>query len=422
MSDNIPRQPVDGVPVGPASVEVVRLRQLTPGAMWVTAIVIATLTAAAVVGLWWPATAGLNGADLVTARLDALKIGLSIGVGSGGVVALYLAWRRQHSTEADLDNRERSLFLQQQVAGEARADATARRITELYLKAVEQLGSDKAPVRLGGLYALERVAQDNRTQRQTIVNVWCAYLRMPFTPPDEPPTVDEKKDVREDYRDQVQEREVRLTAQRLLTEHLTPGANPESPVDTFWAEMNLDLAGAVLINFTLTSCTARAVTFDLATFIGGANFDSATFTSDADFISAKFTNYADFDLSTFIDYADFEAATFTSYANFGSAEFPGGASFDSATFTGSANFGSAKFPGGASFDSATFTGSANFDSASFSRYVNFSSATFINSANFGSTKFTAPPAKEDVVTAGMTTDFRGTRFVEEPPAELAPFL
>ncbi len=42
----------------------------------------------------------LPGADLVKARPDAL----SIGVGSGGVVALYLAWRRQHSTEADLGN------------------------------------------------------------------------------------------------------------------------------------------------------------------------------------------------------------------------------------------------------------------------------------------------------------------------------
>jgi hypothetical protein len=57
-----------------------------------------------------------NGAELVTARLDALKIGLSIGVGSGGVIALYLAWRRQHSTEADLDNRERALAHQQEVA------------------------------------------------------------------------------------------------------------------------------------------------------------------------------------------------------------------------------------------------------------------------------------------------------------------
>ncbi len=47
--------------------------------MWGTALVIAGVVTLP----WWP----LTGADLVKARLDALKIGLSIGVGSGGVVA-----------------------------------------------------------------------------------------------------------------------------------------------------------------------------------------------------------------------------------------------------------------------------------------------------------------------------------------------
>ncbi|MEU3622810.1 hypothetical protein BS329_09625 [Amycolatopsis coloradensis] len=100
----------------PVATSVTLLPELTRVAMWVTAVVIAVSTAGAVVTLWWPATAGFTGADLVKARLDALKIGLSIGVGSGGVVALYLAWRRQHSTEADLDNRERTLAHQQAVA------------------------------------------------------------------------------------------------------------------------------------------------------------------------------------------------------------------------------------------------------------------------------------------------------------------
>jgi hypothetical protein len=153
-----------------------RLRELSPRAMWLTAASIAVLTAAVVLVLWWAATAGLNGAELVTARLDALKIGLSIGVGSGGVVALYLSWRRQHSTEADPDTRERALAHQQH-------DAAERRLTELYLKAVEQLGSPQAAVRHGGLYALERVAQDNPRQQQTVVNVICAYLRNADTPP-----------------------------------------------------------------------------------------------------------------------------------------------------------------------------------------------------------------------------------------------
>ncbi|MFC3456310.1 hypothetical protein [Amycolatopsis speibonae] len=63
---------------GPTQSSVKRLPELTRAAMWWTAILIAVLTAGAVTVLWWPATAGLTGADLMKARLDALKIGLSI--------------------------------------------------------------------------------------------------------------------------------------------------------------------------------------------------------------------------------------------------------------------------------------------------------------------------------------------------------
>lgn len=73
------------------------------------------------------------------------------------------------------------------------SDATEKNVTELYTKAADQLGSEQAAVRLAGLYALERLAHNNPGQRQSIVNVICAYLRMPFTPPDAqpPPAVDD---------------------------------------------------------------------------------------------------------------------------------------------------------------------------------------------------------------------------------------
>jgi hypothetical protein len=164
--------------------------------MWLTAIVITVLTAGAVVALWWPATRGFNGAELVSARLDALKVGLSVVVGSGGVVALYLSWRRQESTERTLAHQQEvhaaTLAYQDRVTSGTEYDAAQRRLNELYLKAVEQLGSAQAAVRHGGLYALERVAQDNPSQRQTVVNVICAYLRNPLHPASEdrpaPPT------------------------------------------------------------------------------------------------------------------------------------------------------------------------------------------------------------------------------------------
>jgi hypothetical protein len=72
---------------------------------------------------------------------------------------------------------------QERVAVATEADAAERRTTELYAKSVEQRGSEKSAVRLGGLYALERLAQTSPGQRQTVVNVICAYLRMPYQPP-----------------------------------------------------------------------------------------------------------------------------------------------------------------------------------------------------------------------------------------------
>jgi hypothetical protein len=50
-------------------------------------------------------------------------------------------------------------------------------ITDRYTKAIEQLGSDKLDVRLGGIYALERIAVDSKRDHPTVVEVLCALVR-----------------------------------------------------------------------------------------------------------------------------------------------------------------------------------------------------------------------------------------------------
>lgn len=86
-------------------------------------------------------------------KIEAIKVGLSVGAGTGGAAALLLAFRRQWLSERAQSHAE-------DVARDTTYDATQRRVTDLYAKAVEQLGHEKAAVRLGGLYALERLAQD----------------------------------------------------------------------------------------------------------------------------------------------------------------------------------------------------------------------------------------------------------------------
>jgi len=50
-------------------------------------------------------------------------------------------------------------------------------ITERFTKAIEQLGSDKLQIQLGGIYALERVARDSETHYWPIMEVLTTYLR-----------------------------------------------------------------------------------------------------------------------------------------------------------------------------------------------------------------------------------------------------
>jgi len=61
-------------------------------------------------------------------------------------------------------------------------------VTDRYTKAIEQLGSDKLDVRIGGIYALERVARDSARDHPTVIEVLTAFIREhsrePWPPPD----------------------------------------------------------------------------------------------------------------------------------------------------------------------------------------------------------------------------------------------
>lgn len=50
-------------------------------------------------------------------------------------------------------------------------------VTDRYTKAIDQLGSASLDVCIGGIHALERIAQDSRRDRMSIVNVLAAFVR-----------------------------------------------------------------------------------------------------------------------------------------------------------------------------------------------------------------------------------------------------
>jgi uncharacterized protein YjbI with pentapeptide repeats len=376
-------------------------------------------------------------------QLDAIRTAGTLVIGTGGAVALLLTARRQRYTELALVHTDR--------------DATERRITELYTKAADQLGSEKAPVRLAGLHALERLAQNTPEQRQTIVDVICAYLRMPYTPPtrsstgvlgrsyrspgparrrrsrtltDRPPHATPTSQRAQQERAE-QEQQVRLTAQNILMrnlrvvdqrrQHWWHRSSP--PEASAWPDIRLDLTGALLLKFSLLECQLDSAVFTDAQFTGGADFGSAHFTGEADFGSAHFTGEADFGGTQFTGEADFGGTQFTGEADFGGTQFTNMANFTWVHFTDSANFEDAQFNDRAvfrgaqfaelvNFWAAHFNGRADFASVQFTDMVSFEGALFIDMANFEDAQFADIVDVADVQFTGEA-NFRDAQFTGE---------
>jgi uncharacterized protein YjbI with pentapeptide repeats len=349
------------------------------------------------------------------ARLESVQTVGTIVLGAGGMIALLLAARRQQTAEQDVATKRHDLVLREQANADVRHDAEERRISDLYLKAVEQLGSDKAPVRLAGLYALERLAQDNPAHRQTIVNVVSAYLRMPYDPPQEVPGDDRRG---EDHRACLQEREVRVTAQQILTGHLAPG---DGDRNRFWPDLDLDLSGAVLMDLKLHDCSLRNANFARARFIGqtlllgikfrgSTRFDNAVFSGEAWFAEAEFSDSTRFDDVAFLADARFDEATFFGTSVFRRARFQGDARFDKTKFAGKVIFSEAVFGGAAEFARANFADGAYLPGVDFGRDARFVEVTFardgwfINVEFSGNTDFKGVTFSEDVRFTGCTLD------------------
>ncbi|MFI6485704.1 pentapeptide repeat-containing protein, partial [Nonomuraea sp. NPDC050663] len=266
-----------------------------------------------------------------------------------------------------------------------RHDATERRVTDLYTKAVEQLGHSAAAVRLGGLYALERVAQDNPAHRQTIVNVICAYLRMDYDSPVQ--AADDAGTTAAINPADRAELHVRLTAQSILADHLRAKRTSGSPAlpdrtDRYWEGMRIDLSGATLVDLDLSYCHIAEARFSGATFVGPASFSRATFDGSANFSGASFNYTATLERASFAGNANFHNVHFSESAAFARALFARRAGFYNTVFTGRGGFAGTKFAGENDFNMATFAQLGVFSDSRFGGPVEFGHASFHHGVTF----------------------------------------
>ena len=276
-------------------------------------------------------------------RLTALRTALTLGAAAAGAATLLLAGRRQ--------------VHQEEMAAAADADARERRITELYVKAVDQLGAEKAPVRLGGLHSLERLGQDNPAHRQSVIDVICSYLRMPFPVQEEALRAAVASDRGGPWiasfagtTAEREELEVRMSAQVILTRHLRPTPGDTYATSSFWPGISVNLTSASLFDFEFQSCRATTVRFVGATFIGKTRFYQCEIEGSAEFDKARFFGLAWFWRADFASRSWFSATEFHRRVDFTETHFGKRATFGQAAWFGGSRFGAGVDFGGARID------------------------------------------------------------------------
>lgn len=328
-----------------------------------------------------------------------LALVLSVAVGTGVTILLWGGTRAEHRDAFDTGWKSAAAVLailaavvtverlrlgqrehrRQLVADRAKQDTDrATQITDLSAKASEQLGSDKAAVRIGGLTDLERLAQSHPDLRQTVVDRICAYLRAPY--PYEKEAAADRLEL-----------DVRRTAQQVLERHLRWPKGLETPPVTYWENTKLDLRDAILVEFDLSGCRFTSGDFRDATFHHRSLFDDMVVSEKALFSGATFGGdryeSVSFKRASFGGQANFRHVAFLGYTWFGDASFAGGCSFTDAVFSEQAVFSGASFAGDTLLSVVSFRGSATFARATFADFTSFKRTNFSKPAEFGETSF-----------------------------------
>ncbi|MGW4484793.1 hypothetical protein ACWEOE_13225 [Amycolatopsis sp. NPDC004368] len=174
----------------------------------------------------FPLTEGtLSGAGLS----DLVRNTVSAGTLIAGSFALVYAYRKQRLDEA------------------ASFRADSEQFGKRYQDGAVQLGHERAAVRLAGVYAISRLADDWPDKRQMCVDLLCAYLRMPYT----------------SHLTNDDESVVRASIFEVIRQHVL---DPDSSAG--WCRLNFDFSGGTYDDVQLSG----------GHFYGSVSFQDAKFT------------------------------------------------------------------------------------------------------------------------------------------------
>ena len=294
-----------------------------------------------------------------------------------GALTMLTLWETHRKNTHEKDKNDRDHI--RQVHAERRSR---------YTKAIEQLGDEKAPIRLGGVYTLvglvdewltdKSIREDNDRSKegQVIVNSLCSYLRAL------PPKT--KLSDLKNGKYPSDEAEVRVAIVKEISSRISFNSKSQ------WSDFKYDLSNIFFfypVNFSRCIFKHPAL-FSDSYFAEGASFEETNFNTTTNFSGVTFRKKADFSKSHFKctlgeviynalndqDYSfianDFSKATFMEEAK---------ANFSQGKVYGEMEFHEAEFKEGITLSQRTFFGSTSFTGATFEKSTDFY-ATFAHSA------------------------------------------
>ena len=276
---------------------------------------------------------------------------------------------------------------------------------ERYTKAVEQLGSKEAPVRIGGVYTLVGLVDEwlldenlDYTEKvregQVIVNSLCAYIRSSFALAfhyneltQDSPTAEGlyKNREQEFYTDKAaleSEADIRLSIIKEIHNRLqspkinTPGA---------WSDFEYDFSGSTFfypIDFARSYYT-KPVNFSGSTYQDEVRFGGSTYQGGADFSGSIYRRGADFLSSTYQSQANFSGSTYQDKAVFSSSTYQDGANFSGSTYQGEVFFRGSVYRDWVVFNGSAYREEADFCGSTYWRGADFSDSTYWGKIVFG---------------------------------------
>ena len=269
---------------------------------------------------------------------------------------------------------------------------------ERYTKAVEQLGDEKAPIRMGGVYTLVGLVDEWLEEKnldyserlkegQVIINNLCAYIRSPFTlaarydelSEDTPSSDGIYKDNQQKfYADKAEfkaEADVRLGIIKEIHYRLQ---DPEKNTPGTWSDFEYDFSGSTFF---------YPVDLSDSYYLKSVNFGGSIYQNTADFSGSTYQNTASFGGSTYQRWANFSDSTYQGWISFGGSIYQGSTYFVGSVYQGLTSFGSSTYQDSVDFSASSYQDSANFSASSYQDSANFSNSSYQGYADFSGSKY-----------------------------------